>query len=379
MPTHYKREGVDGDLNFEAISLSTRLILSTAEEYGINCQEIPYAGMYLLTYRGKKSYLHSQPPTGNNRTAIYCCKNKAITKSILASKKISVPKGFIIKKSDKISYWKSVYKSLNKPIVVKPIDSSLAFNVHANITTLKKFINATKDIFKYFGEIDQNLLVEEMFTGTEYRILATRDKVIGIMSRIPANIIGNGVNTIKELVKIKNMHSWRGGDYDLQKIALDKTVKIYLKEQGLTINDIPSKRAQVFLRKQSTTNIDHGGDTVDCTLSAHSSVAKIAIRAVRAIPGLTWAGMDFFSKDITKPQKPTDYIILEINTSPNIAWQEFPAVGKRKQVSLEYLKTIFPELRLKKRKKIGRTSPLTPPPPQTASNLFDPQSFSHVV
>ena len=218
-----------------------------------------------------------------------------------------------------------------------------------------------------------------MLIGTEYRILATRNKVIGIMSRIPANITGDGIHTIEKLVEIKNQHPWRGGKYALKEIRLGKHEKSHLNKSGWSIKDIPSKKQQVYLLNVSPFNIDEGGDTIDCTTIAHPSVAKIIMRAMRAVPGLTWAGMDFFSKDITNPQKPTDYIILEINTSPNIAWQEFPAVGKRKQVSLEYLKTIFPELRLKKRKKISRTSPLTPPPPQTASNLFDPQSFSHVV
>jgi D-alanine-D-alanine ligase-like ATP-grasp enzyme len=344
MTTHYKRQGVNGDLKFEAISPSIRLILKTAKEYGIKCQEIPYVGMFVLTHRGKKSYLHAQPPTGNDRTSMYCCKNKAITKLMLSSKNISVPKGFVITKSDTINYWKSVYKALNKPLVVKPIDTSEASNVHANITTLQEFISATKEIFKYFGELNQNLLVEEMFKGTEYRILATRDKVIGIMSRIPANVIGDGIHTIKELVSLKNKHPWRGSGYILKKIKLEKAEIIHLKKSGWNISDIPPKKQQVYLRNTSPLNIDQGGDTIDCTSIAHPSVAKIAMRAVRAIPGLTWAGMDFFSRDISKIQEPKDYIVLEINTSPNIAWQEFPAVGKRKEVALEYLKIIFPNL-----------------------------------
>lgn len=344
MQTHYKRQGVNGDLNSSEISLSTKLILETAKEYGIKCERIPYTGLFLLKYKGKSTYLRAQPPTGNDRTAIFCCKNKAVTKTFLASKNISVPKGFVIQKSDKISYWKSVYNSLKKPIVVKPTNSSLALNVHANITNTKDFIKATKDAFGFYGKLNQDLLVEEMFEGTEYRIIATRNKVVGIMARIPANVIGDGIHTIKQLVDLKNLHPWRGGEYDLHSIVLGKKEKKYLKEAGLNINSIPKNKEQVFLLSSSTTNIDHGGDTIDLTNKVHSSVSKIAINAIRAIPGLEWGGIDFFSKDITKLQNPSDYIVLEINSSPNISWQEFPAVGKRQNIALTCLKEIFPNL-----------------------------------
>ncbi len=344
MTAYYKRTGVDGDLHTNKVSLSTKLILETARQYGITCVEVPYTGLFSLTYRGKVEYLHPQPPSLNTRTSVYCCDNKAITKSILKSQKISTPKGYIIQKSDHVNYLLSVYKSLQKPIVVKPINSSLAKNVYTGITSQGKYLKAIKTIIRYYGKTSEKILVEEMFVGTEYRIIATRKKVVGIMSRIPANVMGNGINTIRELVQKKNMHIWRGGDFGLHTITLGKIEKAYLKQQGLTVKDIPRKNNRIFLRKQSTTNIDHGGDTIDCTNLVHPSVKKIAIKAVCSIPGLEWAGIDYFSKDITKVQSPKKYIVLEINTSPNIAWQEFPALGKRREVALEYLKLIFPDL-----------------------------------
>ncbi len=356
MTTHYMRHGVNGDLNFEEINFSTNLILETAKENGIKCKEIPYTGLFLLTYQGKSEYIHAQPPTNNTRTAVYCCKNKAIAKSILSSHKISVPKGFMIKKSDKINYWKSIYKTLNKPVVVKPIDSSLAFNVFANITSEKDYISAIKTIFKHYGKLNQDLLVEEMFIGTEYRILVTDKKILGIMSRVPANVVGDGIHTITQLVELKNTHLWRGGKYALHPIKITNKEVLYLKRNNWRLNDVPSKKQLVQLHEASTTNIDDGGDTIDCTSIAHPSVTKIAINAVRSIPGLRWAGMDFFSKDITKLQSPSDYIVLEINTSPNISWQEFPAIGPRRHIALEYLKTIFPNLKSKVKSKITKST-----------------------
>lgn len=238
--------------------------------------------------------------------------------------------------------------------MIKPINSSLAKNVHTNVTSQVQYLRAIRSILHYYGKTSEKILVEEMFAGTEYRIIATRKKVVGIMSRIPANVIGNGINTISELVQKKNAHSWRGGEFGLHTISLGKIEITYLKQQGLTTKSVPPKNTQVFLRKSSATNIDHGGDTIDCTNLVHPSVKKIAIKAVCAIPGLEWAGIDYFSKNITKMQNSKNYIVLEINTSPNIAWQEFPAQGKRREVALEYLKLIFPDLNRQRSAEISK-------------------------
>jgi D-alanine-D-alanine ligase-like ATP-grasp enzyme len=351
--TNYKRRGVSQDLVFNEISFSTQLILQTAKELGITYETLPYTGLFKLNYRGKTEYLHAQPPSLNTRSSVYCCNNKAITKSLLRNENISTPKGFVISSKDSVKYWISVYNALAKPLVVKPIDSSLAKNVYTNINSQKNYLSAIKSTLLYYGNVSIDLLVEEMFThSTEYRILVSREKVIGIMSRIPPNIVGDGEHTIKELVGAKNQHIWRGGKFALHNIKLGRAELSFIAKQGLKPSNIPAKNTQVFLLASSPTNIDDGGDTIDCTHKVHASVVAIALKSIRAIPGLSWAGIDFFSKDIKKPQGPNDYIVLEINTSPNIAWQEFPAVGRRKHVALEYLKVIFPELKSKPNKTI---------------------------
>lgn len=358
MAQFYKRRGPDGDHVFDEISLSSQTILDTARQQGIKVTKIPYTGLFELSYGSQTHYLHAQPPSDNTRTSVYCCNNKAVTKSMLKRSGLSVPAGFVLKSSDSPSYQDSIYAKLNKPLVVKPIDASLAANVFANLTNPTDYHRAINSIQRYYGQQPHDILVEEMFVGTEYRIIATRKKVVGIMARIPANVVGDGTHTIQQLVKQKNTHPWRGGVYPLHTIRLEVEEIKFLQTQGYKLTDIPARATQIFLRPRSPLNIDKGGDTVDMTHLAHPSVAKLAIKAIRAIPGLTWGGIDYFSHDITQPQNAKNYTILEINTSPNIAWQEFPAVGHRRQVALEYLKVIFPQL-TRKIKQTRRTRQAT--------------------
>mgnify|MGYP000388098439 CR=1 FL=1 len=50
---------------------------------------------------------------------------------------------------------------------------------------------------------DQSILVEAFLAGTEYRFFVIDGQVEAILLRIPANVIGDGRRTIKELVAEK--------------------------------------------------------------------------------------------------------------------------------------------------------------------------------
>ena len=91
--------------------------------------------------------------------------------------------------------------------------------------------------------------------------------------------------------------------------------------------------------------MDLGGDTIDITDSIHSSVKKVVLRIMKSIPGLSLAGIDYMSKDIFSEQNLDVYRVIEVNNSPSLDWNEFPLVGKRRNVSFEILKIMFPELK----------------------------------
>ena len=106
---------------------------------------------------------------------------------------------------------------------------------------------------------DKTVLVEEFLTGKEYRFLVIGDEVIGVLHRVPANVVGDGVSTIEELVREKNKDPLRGTGYrtPLEKIRLGETEELFLKGQGKTRTDIPKKGEIVYLRENS--NISTGG------------------------------------------------------------------------------------------------------------------------
>jgi D-alanine-D-alanine ligase-like ATP-grasp enzyme len=342
----YKYFSTEGLKKSKSVSNSSRLIIREADRYGVDWKIVPGTQIVTLTYKGQeKSYYH-QIPTTTTALAVYATKNKKITSNLLQQAGIEVPKGFRIRKDSSNEYLTDVYNNLNKPLVVKPTDGTWGENISLNITTPDQYFDAVDFAFEYSIKKKRGVIVEEMFDGTEYRVLCTREKVIGVLKRVPANVIGNGKNTIRKLIKLKNEEEIRGvkgSDKSHLKIIMDKRLKGYLTEQSLSLDSVPNKDQRVFLRKVS--NVSQGGDAYDYTDKVHPSVKKIALKAINTIPGLAFAGIDFMSSDITKKQTKDSYVIIEINDSPGFDIHDMPYQGKNRRAAREFLFLIFPELR----------------------------------
>ena len=91
------------------------------------------------------------------------------------------------------------------------------------------------------------------------------DEVVGILHRVPANVTGDGLKSIRELVHFKNQDPLRGKGYHtpLEKIQLGEAEDIFLKPQQKNFETVPVNGEIVYLRENS--NISTGGDSIDFT------------------------------------------------------------------------------------------------------------------
>ncbi|GIK83600.1 MAG: hypothetical protein BroJett025_02220 [Patescibacteria group bacterium] len=339
-----KRKTILGKDKLKKISKSTLLVIEEAEKLGISWEIIPYTAMFRLQYKNTEKYFYGQVPSETTAFAHYCCKDKRIAKHMLQRAGISVTHGFLLESGDAIECYQQLFDGMKKPLVIKPISDERGNNVHLNLNSFEKFQQAIMNVRTYYGEKSVDLLIEEMFIGEEFRILATQAKVLSIIKRVAANVIGNGKSTIHELIKKKNTNTIRQSIPTYHELIIDDEVISFLKNQNLTPKSIPKKNEQILLRPQSAMNVSLGGDTIDLTDSVHPSVLKIALKTIRAIPGLALCGIDFMSKNIFTNQNRDSYKIIEINSSPSLDWNQYPLVGKKKDVAQEFLRVMFPEI-----------------------------------
>jgi len=292
-----------------------------------------------LSYRNHFEYIIGQSSSKTSDPAHYAQKNKALTKSLLSRVKINTAKGKIFGKN-KISEAHRFIEEIGYPIVIKPFDGAHGDSVFIGLKNKKGCSEAINKIIKKCKYI----LVEKEFKGKEFRFIASCDKVFAVTNRDPANVVGDGIHNIKELVKIKNSDPNRGekNEKPLTKIKIDNITKQNLVEQNIKLDYIPVKGRKIYLRKES--NISTGGDSIDITDIVHPELKKIAVMSVKAIPGLAYAGVDLMTnKDISKKPTKNSYVIVEINSSPGIDIHHFPYQGKPRNVAKEIIDILFPE------------------------------------
>ncbi|WP_318508726.1 hypothetical protein [Bacillus sp. T3] len=189
-------------------------------------------------------------------------------------------------------------------------------------------------------EHDQTVLLEEFMTGMEYRFLVMGDEVVGILHRVPANVVGDSIHTIEQLVQEKNKDPLRGKGYKtpLERIQLGEVEKMFLKNQSKHITDIPSTGEIVYLRENS--NISTGGDSIDFTDEILESYKKIAIQSAKAADA-TFCGVDMMIDDIEKEATDSNYSIIEINFNPAIHIHCYPYKGQNRKADEKILDLLF--------------------------------------
>lgn len=263
-------------------------------------------------------------------------KNKNLTKRILDETGIKTPKGIVASSFNEAA---TLIKEdgLSYPLIVKPIDGSLATGVTWNICSkgeLKKAVSALRRN-KSFEKLNK-FLVEEMFIGDEFRVLVLNKKFISCVKKVPASVVGDGCSNIGKLIEFFNSKRMKGFE-----IKIDTIVRNTLKKNKLTLTSIlPSG---FILKLRNNLNMSDGGRCIDCTDEINKHFKDICEVAAKTL-GLTYGGIDFMTKKIT--DKNSEYVILEINPNPYYNMHEKPLVeGKGVDISSKILKIIFPNLK----------------------------------
>lgn len=317
---------------FEDLELSTQILMKDAMKRGIKVEVIDRSENFISLEKDNHiEYVKQATKTSKDSyITVLMMENKVVTKKILQKNGIRVPNG-----DEYFSLEEALNKAckyVNKAIVVKP--KSTNFGLGISIFKEGSKEEDIKEAFKLAFKHDNTVLVEEFIRGREYRFLVVGDKVPGILHRVPANVIGDGKSSIKELVEIKNKSSLRGKGYKtpLEKINLDDNARLFLKHLGKDFDYIPNKDEIVYLRENS--NISTGGDSIDYTDLIPQRFKDIAVESSKAV-GANICGVDMMIEDYKDEN--SNYAIIELNFNPAIHIHSYPYKGKEREISKEIL------------------------------------------
>ena len=182
---------------------------------------------------------------------------------------------------------------------------------------------------------DREILLK--FTLTPLRLASFLVGKQNAESKRCAKTLGDGKKTIRQLVEIKNQDSLRGKGYKtpLEKINLDASSELFLKQSGLHFESIPKENEVVYLRENS--NISTGGDSIDYTDEMPQRFKDIAVASAKAA-GAKFCGVDMMLEDYTNAQG--DYAIIEINFNPAIHIHSYPYKGTERRIAEKVLKVL---------------------------------------
>lgn len=332
---------------FDNMELSTQALMFDAIQKGLRVEILDERDQFLsLQYGEHLEYVKNGNMTSHDRyISPLIMENKVVTKKVLAKAGFNVPQS--VEFTDVESAVKNFPLFENRAVVIKPKST----NFGLGITIFKQGVQNREDFAKAveiaFRE-DKEIMVEDYLVGTEYRFFVLGDETLAVLLRVPANVIGDGVHTVKELVAMKNDHPLRGDGSrtPLKKIALGEIEQLQLKEQGFTMDSIPPKDLIVQLRANS--NISTGGDSIDMTDQMHESYKQLAVGISKAM-GAAVCGVDLIIPDLTKPAAPSlkSWGVIEANFNPMMMMHIFPYAGQSRRVTMDVIKMLFPEMELK--------------------------------
>lgn len=314
---------------------NNKLYITAAMNMECTVDSYTALNMFRAQYKGKKVFFREQRHPLNSAVSANIVLKKDLTQLLLSEAGMPTAKQLIVSKKEftqKSGF--SLGKRLTFPVVIKPIDGSQAKGVVTNIHTEKELRGFLQQGFK----TRNTMLIEEFYSGMEeYRITVLDHKVIAVLGRIPAHIIGDGKSTIKECITAKNAIRAQSTDIELGKIEINDELKQTLKNQKLTVHSVP-KRNQ-YVRLKNVGNMAAGGEVFDATDQICTENKKLA-EEVSRIFNLRLTGIDIICKDIAKPIGSRG-IILEVNSMPDISMHHYPQHGKARNVAKAVLSAVF--------------------------------------
>lgn len=307
------------------MSKNFQLILEEAKKLGLKTEMPPLGKEIVFISDGKTEiavYELFHIVNNPNSESFRLSKNKSLTYYIWRKNNIPLPNSIYFKNALEA---KSSISTIKFPVIAKENSGSRSINIFPNIKNKKELLNILPNFKK-------GLVIQEMLFGKEYRILVYGNKLLGCLHMIPPYIVGNGKNSIEELILRKN------AGLKNKIIIINNKVLSALYKASYSLDFIPQKNTTIYLQNNSC--LAEGGASVDCTNIVHKSIKKIALEAMRLV-NLKLAGIDIICEDISLDASKQKIYFLEINAHPSIDIHHFPSSGKKRNVAKEILCDIF--------------------------------------
>jgi len=298
----------------------------------------PFEELLEVSYQGKKDFLLDRFSSQIPLHSVKLTADKFFTKKVLKENNINVPEGNIFSSfsfNEALLFASNLY-----PVVLKPNWGSHGDDIVVDIQNEQQLKNSVIEFYQKYDQ-DTPFLIEKFYPWKEYRLFITHLGDFAVIHRDFSHVIGNGINSIEDLILIENdrrKHLKNTINTSLCPIVIDDEVFVFLEKNKIDLSYIPKNDEKVYLRQES--NLAKGGVSINFTQIMPSIFKDISQKALASFPGLKLAGLDLLCNDIYSPNP--QYVILEVNSNPGLTMHHFPAIGQPENVAQYVCDVMFP-------------------------------------
>ncbi len=309
---------------------STASMVLAADDRTIPAIRLSSGNLVQFGYGSKQRRIWTAETDQTSAIAETISRDKDLTKSLLEACGVPIPQGRAVDSA--ADAWEAA-QDIGLPVVVKPLDGNHGRGVFINLETQQE-IEAAYEVAVDEGS---GVLVEKFIRGNEHRLLVVGGKLAAAAKGQMASVIGDGKQTVNELIATQinsDPRRGRGEEQPLNPIRIDSAARLELKRQGFHADSVIPAGREVLIQR-------NGNVAFDCTSEVHPEVAAMAALAAKTV-GLDIAGIDLVAEDISKPLLEQGAAIVEVNAGPGLLMHLKPAEGTPQPVGRAIIDHIFP-------------------------------------
>ncbi|MGD9589992.1 MAG: cyanophycin synthetase [Pyrinomonadaceae bacterium] len=313
---------------------STGSLVEEAESRGIPFIRLNDQSLVQLGYGVHQKRIQATTTANTNMIAVDIAGNKHATKTLLGDMGVPVPRGYRIRDIDDLE---ATLDKVGFPAVIKPLDGNHGKGATVGITSADEAQIAWEKAKEY----SRWVIVEQQLQGYDFRALVVNNRLIAVAKRVPAHVIGDGKQTIQELIDETNQDPRRGYGHEnvLTQIEVDNQTMRCIRQAGYELDSVLPKGEQLFLK--TTANISTGGTAIDVTDEVHPENVFLFERIAKII-GLDVAGIDVIAPNVSEPLRDNGGGIIEVNAAPGFRMHLAPSEGIGRNVAEHVIDMLFP-------------------------------------
>jgi cyanophycin synthetase len=316
-----------------ALGPSTTAMVEAAKERGIPWRRLqPGRSLIQFGQGAKQRRIWTAETDRTGAIAEYIAQNKDLTRATLKMAGVPVPEGRTV--SDPDDAWDAA-EDIGIPVVVKPLDANHGRGVFIDLETKEQVTESYHQALKEGSAV----MVEKFIPGSDHRLLVVGKNMVAASRGDPAVVVGDGKQTIIELVESQLNSDPRRGDLEtcpwdkIDTVNWDPVILRDLQNQNYQPDSVPRDGERVMVARFANW-------AIDITDEVHPSVRDHVVVAAQSA-GLDICGVDVVCTDIKRPLEEQGGAVVEINASPGLLMHLKPAVGKVRPVGEAIIDMLF--------------------------------------